>query len=264
MIDRPYIARWREFAPWNNLAQVEQDLIISRTLIELFEDEFLSQNLAFRGGTALYKLFLFPAPRYSEDIDLVQIKPGPIKPVMTRINEIVDFFEEKRQTKQKENNNTIYYRFTSEYPPQIRMRLKIEINCREHFNASGLRKAPFGMTNPWFKGKTEITTYSLEELLGTKLRALYQRKKGRDLFDLYYAWQKKGFEPASVIRVYERYMEFSVGKVPTMKQYLLNMKEKMDDQAFVGDLEGLLRPEIKFDFNDAFEWIFEKIIPLMR
>lgn len=40
------------------------------------------------------------------------------------------------------------------------------------------------MGNSWFSGRSELTTYALEELLGTKLRALYQRKKGRDLFDL--------------------------------------------------------------------------------
>jgi len=42
----------------------------------------------------LHKLYLNPAARYSEDIDLVQIKPGSIKPIMQRIAEIVTFFEE--------------------------------------------------------------------------------------------------------------------------------------------------------------------------
>ena len=41
------------------------------------------------------------------------------------------------------------------------------------------------MENSWFTGSAELTTYHFEELLGTKLRALYQRKKGRDLYDLY-------------------------------------------------------------------------------
>lgn len=82
VIPKPYIAQWQEHAPWNQFYQVEQDLIINRALVEIFSDDFLRENLAFRGGTALHKLFLSPAPRYSEDIDLVQIKPGPIKPIM--------------------------------------------------------------------------------------------------------------------------------------------------------------------------------------
>lgn len=69
MIPKPYIAKWQEHAPWNEFSQVEQDLIISRTLVEIFSDDFLRENLAFRGGTALHKLYLNPAPRYSEDID---------------------------------------------------------------------------------------------------------------------------------------------------------------------------------------------------
>ena len=76
MIPRPYIANWKDQAPWRLDAQVEQDLIISRALVEIFSDGFLRENLAFRGGTALHKLYLKPAPRYSEDIDLVQIKEG--------------------------------------------------------------------------------------------------------------------------------------------------------------------------------------------
>ena len=97
MIPRPYIAKWQEHAPWREFSQVEQDLIISRALVEIFSDEFLRENLAFRGGTALHKLYLNPASRYSEDIDLVQIKAGPIKPIMERIGEVVTFFEELQE-----------------------------------------------------------------------------------------------------------------------------------------------------------------------
>ena len=133
MIPRPYIAAWQDHAPWKSFSQVEQDLVISRTLVELFSDEFLRENLAFRGGTALHKLYLSPAPRYSEDIDLVQIKPGPIKPIMERINEVITFFDEPRSTNVKGHGAKALYRFTSEYE-DIRLRLKLEINCKEHFN----------------------------------------------------------------------------------------------------------------------------------
>ena len=85
MIPKPQIAQWKAHAPWNEFGQIEQDLIISRALVAIFSDDFLRENLAFRGGTALHKLYLHPAPRYSEDIDLVQIKEGPIKPIMLSI-----------------------------------------------------------------------------------------------------------------------------------------------------------------------------------
>jgi predicted nucleotidyltransferase component of viral defense system len=101
MIPKPHIAKWRKHAPWKEFAQVEQDLIISRALVEIFSDDFLYENLAFRGGTALHKLYLDPAARYSEDIDLVQVKEGSIKPIMQRLREVITFFDEERTTQVK-------------------------------------------------------------------------------------------------------------------------------------------------------------------
>ena len=80
MIPRRYITEWKANAPWPTDAQVEQDLVIERALVALFSDPFLKEHVAFRGGTALHKIYLKPQARYSEDIDLVQIKDGPIKP----------------------------------------------------------------------------------------------------------------------------------------------------------------------------------------
>lgn len=71
MIPEIYIQDWRSTAPWAQDVQVEQDLLICRALVEIYKDDYLRENLAFRGGTALHKLFLSPQPRYSEDIDLV-------------------------------------------------------------------------------------------------------------------------------------------------------------------------------------------------
>ena len=78
MISRRYLEEWKEFAPWPDNAQVEQDLVIERALAEMYSDDLIRKNLAFRGGTAIHKLFLKPQARYSEDIDLVQISKGPI------------------------------------------------------------------------------------------------------------------------------------------------------------------------------------------
>ena len=78
MIPEFAIREWSEHVPWTESEQVEQDLLICRALTEIYKDEYLASHLAFRGGTALHKLFLSPQPRYSEDIDLVQINAEPI------------------------------------------------------------------------------------------------------------------------------------------------------------------------------------------
>lgn len=263
MIPRPYIAKWQKNVPWKEFSQVEQDLIISRTLVEIFSDDFLRENLAFRGGSALHKIYLHPAPRYSEDIDLVQIKSGPIKPIMERIGEVVTFFEEKRATQLRGHGAKALYRFTSEYE-EIRMRLKLEINCKEHFNVLEWVSFPYEVENEWFSGKAEIRTYNINELLGTKLRALYQRSKGRDLFDLDYSRQNIDLDYNQIIACFKEYTSFATGKRPPgRKEFLLNIEEKENSSEFTGDMEALLRPEIKYNQGKAFDWLKNELIVLI-
>ena len=87
MIPRMNIIAWSAKAPWAEIRQVEQDLIICRALVELFADPTLAQELRFRGGTALHKLHLPKPLRYSEDIDLVRTAAGPIGPVLDLIRD---------------------------------------------------------------------------------------------------------------------------------------------------------------------------------
>ncbi len=262
MIPELYINEWHSVVPWEQPVMVEQDLIISRALVSIFQDEFLRENLAFRGGTALHKLHLAQQPRYSEDIDLVQIKAGPIKPIMQRLGEVLDWLP-NRSTQQKRHSNKLLYRFESEIPPVTQIRLKVEINCFEHFNVMGLQQMPFAVENSWFSGTANLTTYHLDELVGTKLRALYQRKKGRDLFDLYTALNRGNLNIDNVLECYQRYMEFVVDKIPSYKEFVQNMELKMDDDEFLNDVLPLLRPEIKYDPRVAYQLVFDKLIEKM-
>jgi predicted nucleotidyltransferase component of viral defense system len=260
MIPRRYIQEWKANAPWPEDAQVEQDLVIERALVEIFSNPFLSEHLAFRGGTALHKLFLKPQVRYSEDIDLVQIKAGPIKPILEALGKSLAFLGMKRTVKPKAHNNTVVYKFETEIAPIITMRLKIEINCKEHFNVFGLQKVPFEVKSDWFTGKCEITTYHLEELLGTKMRALYQRSKGRDLFDLFHALDNTKIDAAKLVHCYKEYMNFSDGNPPTQKMFLANMELKMQDKEFLEDIYTILRPGFVYDNMNAFEVVKKELL----
>lgn len=260
MIPQRYILEWQQIAPWTNDAQVEQDLVISRALVEIFQSPLLQRSLAFRGGTALHKLYISPQVRYSEDIDLVQITSEPIKPILVELRKCLNFLGIKRTVKQHIHNNTIVYRFESEIPPIVSLRLKIEINTREHFNVLGLQQFPFSVVNEWFTGEAELTTYSLEELLGTKLRALYQRRKGRDLFDLYWAITNCSVEDDKILACYKRYMTFVVDKVPTQKQVLQNLEEKMQDHEFLSDMQAIIRPGIDYTEEEAWKVVRARLI----
>lgn len=259
MIPEYAITEWRNTVPWSGLEQIEQDLVICKALVELFNDKFLSSRLAFRGGTALHKLYLSPQPRYSEDIDLVQIKSEPIKEIITRISEVLSFLG-KPVVKQKANSNTLVFRFESEILPVVPIRLKVEINCREHFNILGLKNIDFNVQNQWYSGKSQITTYTLDEMLGTKLRALYQRRKGRDLYDLFKALSLAEVNIENVLLCYRKYMEFSVGAVPHKKEFLKNMELKIRDEEFLGDTSMLIRGEEIYEPEKAYELVKSKLL----
>lgn len=259
MLPRRYIEEWKEFAPWPEDGQVEQDLIIEKALLQLFSDQFLQERLAFRGGTALHKLFLKPQVRYSEDIDLVQINAEPIKDTISAIRKQLSFLG-KPIVKQKANNNTLIYRFESEIPPVINLRLKIEINCREHFLVLGYNAIEHSVDNSWANGSCKLISFEEEEILATKLRALYQRKRGRDLFDLYHALSNLKLDNEKLVQCYKEYMAFSVDKPPTQKQFILNMEEKLEDPDFEGDIYALLRPGVQYDQSKAYELIKTELI----
>jgi predicted nucleotidyltransferase component of viral defense system len=111
------------------------------------------------------------------------------------------------------------------------MKLKVEVNSREHLVILGWNSVPFSIESLLFKGKANITTYKLEELLGTKMRALYQRSKGRDLYDLYKFLATYHLNTDQIIQCYKMYIEFSLRDrekhPPTKKQFENNLKEKL-------------------------------------
>jgi len=259
MIPQSYITAWRKLAPWQENYQVEQDLIIQRSLIALFSDEFIRERLAFRGGTALHKLFLAPASRYSEDIDLVQIKPEPFGTIIDRIREQLSFLGTPR-IKQKQHNNTIVYSIQSE--DDVVIKLKVEVNTREHFSVYGIQNIPVKLDSEWDDGEALVPTYGLDELLATKLRALYQRKKGRDLFDLWYALNNADVNVDKLIEAFKYYMN-EEGNEVTQKEFIENMEKKIEDADFIGDMNGLLRSGIRYDIHEAYEFVktnlFQKI-----
>ena len=247
MIPRAHVTAWRSRAPWALDEQVEQDLVLSRAIVEIANDPLLSTEFAFRGGTTLHKLHLHPPARYSEDIDLVQVEGGPIGPAINAIRARLDPWLGKPKWKLGQSRVTLRYRFESEIPPVTSLRLKVEINTREHFTVLGLRRLPFAVDNPWFAGETGVATYEPEEILGTKLRALYQRKKGRDLFDLDVALERlPELDPGKIIECFERYLAQEGSRV-TRAELEANLARKLEDAAFLADTEPLLAIGQRFD-----------------
>jgi predicted nucleotidyltransferase component of viral defense system len=262
MIDQSSLLQWKQMIPWPNELQVEQDLVISRALIDIFNHPILKTSLVFRGGTALQKLF-FPKPlRYSEDLDFVQINIGSIGPLFDVLKEVLDPWLGSPKRKIGAGRATLIYKFHAADLNQTPLRLKIEINTREHFNCQPLLSIPFSITTPWFSGKTTLITYQIEELLATKLRALYQRNKGRDLFDLARAVELLVIDVAIIIKNFQYYlaqMDLTVSRAEFERNLLL----KKELISFRQDIEPLLSNTLLHNFNNDFIIVMDQIINLL-
>lgn len=265
MVPRSAIDAWGEIAPWAESRQVEQDLILSRALVELFKDPFLRQELRFRGGTALNKVH-FPKPyRYSEDIDLVRATKGPIGPLLDRIRPALEPWLGEARYEVKEKMARLKFRIRAEGGSELPLKLKIEINTVEVKAFDPPLEVPFRMDNPWFSGEADVATYSPEEMLATKFRALLQRDKGRDLFDLAHGLAVfEGLDADRVIACFDFYHR-QAGLSLSRAEAENRMFAKLRKPTFMQDLQFLLPSAAVEDLTDeaikaAFTRVFVNLV----
>jgi predicted nucleotidyltransferase component of viral defense system len=105
-----------------------------------------------------------------------------------------------------------------------------------------------------------IKTYAIEELLGTKMRALYQRRKGRDLYDLYIAISSlPNIDTNLIVYCFIEYMARS-GQHVSREDFLSNIEKKLGNKDFQVDIIPLLPAQKKsFDAQVAYEYLREKL-----
>lgn len=142
------------------------------------------------------------------------------------------------------------------------MKLKVKINSREHFSVLGFERRQFSVGSRWFSGNATILTYQLDELLGTKVRALYQRKKGRDLFDLWKAFTFTRKKPEQIISCFLQYMEHEGHRI-SRAEFEKNLSEKLQDPRFLEDIGPLLLKNSGWDFQKAADFVMDELIVLL-
>lgn len=266
MIPVMNIVAWGNVAPWAEQRQIEQDLILSRAIVEIFSDPFLAAELRFRGGTALNKLHFPAALRYSEDIDLVRTTSGPIGPILDRLRGTLEPWLSRAAFDQSQVAPKLRFRAEAEdMTSAAPLRLKIEINTREIEAYAGPQSIPYRVENPWFTGEAEIATFSREEMLATKLRALLQRNKGRDLIDLSHALAVfDDLDPARVIEFLLRYLDGAQITIPRAEAER-RMFQKLVNPGFLADVRPLLTAAEAEQLTDermraAFADVFTQLI----
>ena len=250
MIPRTYLQGWSAKALWPDLRQVEQDLIISRALCDLFNAPKLKGRIAFRGGTAINKLLFRQPLRYSEDIDLVQVRPERIGPTIDAVREALAWLGNCARNRAGHSTHLIF-RFNPETAPDTELNLKVEINTREHVHLFGLKTYPFELASGWHEARTDIVSFEPEELFGTKLRALLQRRRGRDLFDLGEGLKQLALDAGRVIACLEHYLA-QEGHPVSRAEAEQRMLEKLT-RSLTEDVDPLLPAGMRFSEDDAIE-----------
>jgi predicted nucleotidyltransferase component of viral defense system len=266
MIPAMNIVAWGRTAPWAEQRQIEQDLIISRALVAIFSDAFLGEQLRFRGGTALNKLH-FPKPlRYSEDIDLTRTTEGKLGPVLDRLRAVLEPWMGRGHYDLGLIGPKLTFSMAAEDKTSgAPIRVKVEISTRERTAYDAARVIPFSVKNPWFTGDAGISTFSNEEMLATKLRALLQRDKGRDLLDLAHAVAVfDELNPDRVIEYFGKYLAAG-GQAISRAEAEERMFDKLDDTAFLADVPPLLAADEAATFDDeagraAFRTVYSTFI----
>lgn len=264
MIPLSYIQAWSTKTPWPDSRQVEQDLIISRALCDLFNSSELQGKIAFRGGTAINKLLFKQPLRYSEDIDLVQMQAEPIGTMVNAIRDALSWLG-KCNTEQAGHSMHLVFKFTPEADAQTTLKLKVEINTREHGSLFGLKQYPFAVDSEWYQGRAQIMSFEPEELFGTKLRALLQRRKNRDLFDLHHGLEQLALDPDKLITCFDHYLALE-GNPITRAVAEQRMLEKLT-RSLTEDIAPLLPAGIRFNEDDAlhaFEQVWTELIARIK
>ena len=240
MIPTQNIVAWGNVVPWAEQRQVEQDLIISRALVEIFSDDMLRDVVRFRGGTALNKLH-FPKPmRYSEDIDLVRTSGGPIGPLLDGLRVVLEPWLGRARFDQSPVAPKFRFRVEAEDGSGVPIRLKVEINTREVQAFDDPKSLPLKIDNPWFSGEAAVSTFSREEMLATKLRALLQRDQGRDLYDLAHALKVfENLDISRMVQMFGRYLDLS-GQTISRAQAQERMFAKLANPRLLLDVRPLL------------------------
>ena len=263
--------------PWPLQRQVEQDLLLCLAMAALFNDEFLRSQIAMRGGTLLHKVHLAPAARYSEDIDLVVYGDRPDAHIAKAIKRVLGGVFGKptdsiwdtiqlaiRNVVKPSQVLRLTYTVPSVSEPGTTLDIVVEANATERKPHRAIVQIPFEFTYRDATIKSALNGYDLHEMLGTKMRALFQRKRGRDLFDLYWALTKATPEvdPVIVIDSFRHYLE-QEGSSAARAEFIVILDSHLADRGFCKDMLPLLRVGLDYDPQKAGELVKAKLLGLL-
>lgn len=257
MIPVNTITAWGAEHPWPTREQIEQDLLLSQAICAIAADDYLGRELVFRGGTALHKLHLDHPYRYSEDLDYVRNTASGIGPLTQALCSLGAELGYRVNTRVSQHPK-IYWRTTA--ASGLPLRIKIEVNTHERSPALPLITRRHRVDSSWWTGQAEVSTFQPAELIATKIRALYQRSKGRDLFDLWLALERLHLPPRDILAAFGPYHPEGL----TAARARANLAAKLNDPVFRSDLDPLVAAwPHGYTFDQAASRVSENLLDLL-
>jgi predicted nucleotidyltransferase component of viral defense system len=148
--------------------------------------------------------------------------------------------------------------------PGAKLDIVVEANATERTPHRAIVPIPFEFTFRDTVVKSVLNGYDLHEMLGTKMRALFQRRRGRDLFDLYRALTvaNPAVEPAAVIASFQHYLH-QEGGVAGRAEFVAMLDAHLADRGFCTDMNPLLRVGESYDPHQAGEQVKTRLLSLL-
>lgn len=210
---------------------IEKDYVIGWLLWGIGTDPDLSHQWAFKGGTSLKKCFI-ETWRFSEDLDFTIMPGGPdkpetIEPVIKRVLERVhdesgiDFSAKPPVFKYADRylytEGGIYYRGPRNTPSPARIKLDIS-GLEKIIQPTVFREISHPYTDR-LPAPAKVRCYSFEEVFAEKLRAMGERGRPRDLYDIVLLFRRRDLQsqPQLIKSVFERKCQSKDVPIPTLE-----------------------------------------------
>ena len=181
-----------------DLGVIEKDYVLGWLLAGIAQHEALARTWVFKGGTCLRKCY-YETFRFSEDLDFTIVAGGPEEPEeLTRIfGEIAEWLGEesgielflddksfvRRQNLRSKPTTQVRISYQGPNPPRVLPKVKLDLTSDEVLVERPVLRRIGHQYSDALPGNG-VLCYSLTELFGEKLRALTERCRPRDLYDV--------------------------------------------------------------------------------
>ena len=218
---------------------VEKDYVLGWLLAAIYKNSLLNPTWVFKGGTCIKKCY-FETYRFSEDLDFTLIDHNHLQETFLKeqftlisdwLNENVglvvppdrlkfDIYENKRKTTSCEGK--IYYESYFVAGKRELPKVKLDLTADEILVLPPVERNIFhGYSDDPEEG-INAKCYSYEELFAEKVRALGERGRPRDLYDVINLFRNEQTPAPSVLRdVLGKKCAFKSIDIPTLKSVLV-------------------------------------------